>query len=182
MLESQKQSTDRESGVLALKISKLKPELIDQSHLEPLVKEVARLLQTHPHPNFHHVIRLLMSVPQNLNNVVLYPAATREDYAMSGGGGELQYADNTSSDQGGSHLGIAVEYQPIYPQNGVQVDPSQQQAQDALYRGWLGNWSNLESSWLLDGTSIGSFGLPNNGNASVFDFDLPTGGIPGLSL
>lgn len=42
-------------------------------------------------------------------------------------------------------------------------------------RDWMGSWSNLDSSWLLDGTSIGSFGLPNNGNASVFDFDLPMG-------
>ena len=51
---------------------------------------------------------------------------------------------------------------------GVPFDIQQQQ-----YKVGQRNWSNLEPSWIFDNSSIGSFGLPNEGNASVFDFDLP---------
>ena len=67
---------------------------------------------------------------------------------------------NTSSDQEGRGDDVAG--------TGEQFDTQQQQ-----YKVGPRNWSNLEPSWIFDNSSIGSFGLPNQGNASVFDFDLP---------
>jgi hypothetical protein len=53
-------------------------------------------------------------------------------------------------------------------QTGEPFDTQQQQ-----YKVGQRAWSNLEPSWIFDNSTIGSFGLPNQGNASVFDFDLP---------
>ncbi|OQU96083.1 hypothetical protein CLAIMM_02218 [Cladophialophora immunda] len=173
--------------VLALKMSKLRPELIDQSRLEPLAKEVAKLLQTHPHQNFHHVIRLLMAVPQTIhavppNNQTRGPEnVTGEDIQTAYNDGNVpQFSTRPSrGDQVSQALDNPTSYNAIYPETGgdnLQLEThNSQDSNSNRYRGWIENWSNLDSSWLLDGTSIGSFGLPNNGNASVFDFDLPMG-------
>ena len=67
---------------------------------------------------------------------------------------------STSSDQEGRGDNVA--------RTGERSDIQQQQT-----RVEPRNWSNLEPSWIFDNSSIGSFGLPNQGNASVFDFDLP---------
>ena len=172
---------DLYAGVLVLKMSKLKPGLIEPSRLEPLAKEVAKLLQTHPHQNFHHVIRLLMSVPQNLNNINsnshMGGSGNPSNQAHSSHGntlGEAVLTRLSDNEQRSQHVDDAAIYQAMYPQAvGNMHGPSQQGHQDSIHRTWLENWGQLESSWLFDSTSIGSFGLPNNGNASVFDFDLP---------
>ncbi|KIW44024.1 uncharacterized protein PV06_05067 [Exophiala oligosperma] len=172
--------------VLALKMSKLRPELIEQSRLEPVAKEVAKLLQTHPHQNFHHVIRLLMAVPQSNqfvphnNQVRGSENVTGEDMHSTYHDGRIpQFFTRPQGDQGSHIVQNPPGYDAVYSQHGgdnmrlgTQTD---QDPNINNYRDWIGNWSNLDSSWLLDGTSIGSFGLPNNGNASVFDFDLPMG-------
>ncbi|OAP60150.1 hypothetical protein AYL99_05152 [Fonsecaea erecta] len=173
--------------VLALKMSKLRPELIEKSRLEPLAKEVANSLQTHPHQNFHHVIRLLMAVPQSSHSVPpnnqmrsSEKATGIEVHSAYHDGRVPQFFTRPShGDQGSQPAQKPAGYDNIYSQTGgdhIRLDTHTSQDSTANnHLDWLGNWSNLDSSWLLDGTSIGSFGLPNNGNASVFDFDLPMG-------
>lgn len=67
---------------------------------------------------------------------------------------------STSADQEGRGDDLA--------RTGETFDIQQQQ-----YKVGQRAWSNLEPSWIFDDSTIGSFGLPNQGNASVFDFDLP---------
>lgn len=158
-------------------MSKLKPGLIEQSRLEPVAKEVAKLLQTHPHQNFHHVIRLLMAVPQNLNSITSQKGGSRNTSSQAhlpydNASGEMLLTRLPDNEHRPQHVEDATNYQTMYPEtvdNG-NMHAASHQGQD---RNWLDNWGQLESSWLLDSTSNALFGLPNNGNASVFDFDLP---------
>jgi hypothetical protein len=181
---------------LALKISRLNPDLVDQSRLYSLAEEVAKILQTHPHKNFYRLIQLVLSLPRDMSNfqegtipgalnnlgdgIVVQPfdrfKAVSFNKPLGGQSGPMQSqgltsfqspnmyaAENilsTSAHQEGRGDDVARTGEPF----GTQ----QQQ-----YKVGQRNWSNLEPSWIFDNSSIGSFGLPNQGNASVFDFDLP---------
>ncbi|KAK4949726.1 hypothetical protein LTR10_011568 [Elasticomyces elasticus] len=166
--------------VLALKMSKLKPGLIEQSRLEPVAKEVAKLLQTHPHQNFHHVIRLLMSVPQNFKNISFnsHMGSTSNTSNQThplhiNASGDMIPPRFPDDEPNAQNVEGASTSQAMYFPSVTNIHAASQQGGDSIHRNWLENWGQLESSWLLDSTSNGLFGLPNNGNASVFDFDLP---------
>lgn len=159
-----------------------------------MAEEVAKILQTHPHKNFYRLIQLLVTFPRDISNfqegtipgslnglgdsVIVQPFDRFKAFSFNkslGGQNEpmqsqsLTSFPNTyapenvptiSSNQDGREDDVAGTRGPF--------DIQQQQYKDSL-----GNWSNLETSWIFDNSSIGSFGLPNQGNASVFDFDLP---------
>ena len=172
----------------------MKSDLVDQSRLYSLAEEVAKVLQAHPHKNFYRLIQLLLALPRDMSNfqegtipepfnnlgdgIVVQPfdrfkavsfnrplaGVPMQSQGLTSTQSPNMYATenilNTSANQEGRGDDVVRTGEPFGPQ--------QQQ-----YKVSQRDWSNLEPSWIFDNSSIGSFGLPNQGNASVFDFDLP---------
>ncbi|KAI9734944.1 MAG: hypothetical protein M1834_002024 [Cirrosporium novae-zelandiae] len=178
----------------ALKIARLQPELIDQSALLERERQIADLMKELPYPNFYRLIDLLITLPH---------VARFRDRIVTGGiwhGTQEQSLDRFKAiwcDQqkhdhvtGAYPSELAVQTpQQTFNQSssGSQVEGSglAHNDNDELLHNLLSGPQQITPtlnpqtttiqapSWMLTNSSIESYGLPEEGLASFFDFDLP---------
>ena len=190
--------TETQVAAFALKLSRLRPDLVDHGNIHALATATAKILETYPYENFYRLINLLLALPQGApalayqqdqfagpdgsgdGGIFIQPPRRYKpiDYSRDSDG-QISNGGNPNSQYSDSEVFASINNSIPTPMSGQSMTNSlsragiQYELQPNSFDSASRNFTAMEApSWIFDTGSAGSLGLPNQGNASLFDFDM----------